>query len=1296
AGVFSHVYLLIILIVMDTAAGREYQEGGKLQMNWEEGIVTGAEEAIQSSGDQVQDEIYSHQQTIEALQNENYKLKIQNTVSSSNSKTVIEKYKAKIQEFQGAVNQRDQMIGKLQTRLAECIQNQDDLQADVLQQTETSAREIETLKMQLKETTDSLLNKNWSSGISQHEHLQLKNKLIYIQQNRAQDQQMLEQLTRQLSQKNEEYGHLECQYKHVLQKSQEIKSNADKLGCELNENKDIIEKLKEENSGLKTRMQQLENRQDAELQELSSKWYKEREMMEDQCKRKEDDLLKLQNENKALENNLNAAEKMAEDKLKEVEEETQRIIQREQIAKEKSSYEIQNLMKQLQEITMELTHTKENHRVQLATTEEQFEKQLTAKKQQMSEIHHEELLKIKSSHNSELSQLTHQIDALEKTQKEDHASLIKNLNSLNNLNLSLKEQLEGEKVKLKNLERLVHELSTEKEQLKVVVEGSKGREKDLQLSLKQECANRNAFQQKIEELNRKYVEVENMAENFKREIVVLNENLKVEAEKRSSVENRLALELQNVNNLSEEKANLENKLETINCQMKIMSDELLKSKDSKENLNLQYQETLQRYMEIELELNKCEKLVEEYELTCERLQSKIEFWDRERESLVDELKHCIKVMKTEIPVIEIEVKSSLEQKDEIYHLRCENEQLIKRCDELAQYEQECQILQENLSQMYSALEEAENKNKNIDELREKYLALFEQCQSVEIKRKRIEEDCEEKCECLNEKLRSLDSKLAAASGLTGKFQEISDHNMSVEQKLHNVVLKLKEAEDNAGFLEGALMSATLEKDTLVSELKQARIAHDSMEREKNECETDRDRMLEEYKMMKAELASTLLALDREVQLSTHRRLTSDVGVSVSTSTSFETNAGHGGSFTNDNHHLEGHADKDVVKEFNISAKITLKPQENEEKLDTCCEDKIYNLEKENKELLNEIEKLKSKVHDQHFGVKSLENEKSKLKRRLGELETEKVKIREKLEEYQKEISKKMDLQKQLDELKLTVHLTEDHLKKQEDEMNLLKKSLEAIVLIDKPDCTEKLKEIVNNIEISAVKDKSMNSFNCSNYWKTFVSCQSEELQCMCEELNKYLSEYSDLLQYSDKLHEEKLQHELENICLKVEVEKLKHLKSAVGGSPSKEFEPAFCEAKPNIEDESEFLRVQRELLKYKHENEKLHLQMKNHKTLLRLEKLHIQSSRINSEKETDISLDTREMVMAFVGMELEKLVEDWECQMKTDSTLVDFISAQTLKVCEIIRKLPDSLGESSDGETYVEAAMKLIRQAVIK
>ncbi|XP_069957077.1 A-kinase anchor protein 9 isoform X3 [Cherax quadricarinatus] len=201
---------------------------------------------------------------------------------------------------------------------------------------------------------------------------------------------------------------------------------------------------------------------------------------------------------------------------------------------------------------------------------------------------------------------------------------------------------------------------------------------------------------------------------------------------------------------------------------------------------------------------------------------------------------------------------------------------------------------------------------------------------------------------------------------------------------------------------------------------------------------------------------------------------------------------------------------------------------------------------------------------------------------------------------------------------------------------------------------------------------------------------------MCEELNKYLSEYSDLLQYSDKLHEEKLQHELENICLKVEVEKLKHLKSAVGGSPSKEFEPAFCEAKPNIEDESEFLRVQRELLKYKHENEKLHLQMKNHKTLLRLEKLHIQSSRINSEKETDISLDTREMVMAFVGMELEKLVEDWECQMKTDSTLVDFISAQTLKVCEIIRKLPDSLGESSDGETYVEAAMKLIRQAVIK
>lgn len=88
-----------------------------------------------------------------------------------------------ILEFQSALNTRDEMIGQLQTRLAECIQQQDELQAVNLQQTESLTHQIETLKLQLKETTDSLNSTNWLSGVNPREHLQLKNKVgCYVHQ----------------------------------------------------------------------------------------------------------------------------------------------------------------------------------------------------------------------------------------------------------------------------------------------------------------------------------------------------------------------------------------------------------------------------------------------------------------------------------------------------------------------------------------------------------------------------------------------------------------------------------------------------------------------------------------------------------------------------------------------------------------------------------------------------------------------------------------------------------------------------------------------------------------------------------------------------------------------------------------------------------------------------------------------------------------------------------------------------------------------------------------------------------
>ncbi|XP_045593928.1 A-kinase anchor protein 9 isoform X3 [Procambarus clarkii] len=1096
------------------APGLPHQLGG------EENNPIHPDAAVQSPGDKLQDKIDAKQQTIEALQHENYKLRLQSTVSSSEKKEIIEQYNAKIQEFQSALNQRDQMIGKLQTRLAECIQNQDDKEAEYLEQVETHRRQVENLNLQLKKTTDSLLNKDWSS-----EHLQLQNK-------------------------------------------------------------------------------------------------------------------------------------------------------------------IQILMKQLQEVTTELARNNEKHQIELTTVQQQFEQQLTIVKQQISERHNEELSRIKSSHDYELSQVTQQIDALEKAQKEDHTSLIENLNSLSNLNISLKEQLEGEKVKLKTLECSLLELRNEKELLKVEVEHSKEREKDLHLRVKQECDTRNVIQQTFEELKTKYGELQNVLDISKEEAMTLNANLKVEVEKRNNVEKQLAVELQNVKNLSEEKLNLENKLENINSQMNVMSKELLQSKASKENLNADYQKTLKIYNEILCEHDECKRLVVEHEVICKDLQEEKQLWVAEKSILADELRQCTEMLKIEESKVENEIKSKIELEKEISILKGDNEKLTKRCDELAQHEQDNKILTEKLLQMHSDLKEAENKSVNADALREKYLALVERWQSVESNNEKIEEQCKEKCECLNKTLQSLDSKLEAASGITVRFQEIG-YNKSV-------VEKLKEAENNISFLEEALKNTSLEKEALVSDLMQTRIARDSMEREKNECETDRDRMLEQYKMMKAELASAQLALDREFQLSTHRRLTSDIGLSVSTSSILEPNAIEGESNTDSGNNLEGHARKEMsvdVKEFNISTIIRLKPSEKIENSSKFWEDKIHNLEKENKELLNEIEQLKTKIHDQHFSVKSLENEKLKLRSRLNELESEKVKFRAEQEDYQRNISEKMNLQRQLDELKLTVHLTEDNLKKQEEEMNLLQKSLKAIILRGNCDSSEKLKDVVNNLDILIVKPKSNESQNCSRFLKSCVSRQSEELQCMCEELKKYMSQLLDVLQQSDKLNEEKMIIELENFALKAEVKKLKYLKSVE--ICKEDIDDKFGDITTSTGDKEDW-KVERELHKYKHENWKLRLQVEKHKVLFRLEKLHLQSSLINSQKDIDLPVDIREMVTTYVGMELEKLIEEWEDQIKNDPSLTDFISAQICKVCDIIRKLPGTLVESSDGGAYVKAAMKLIQQAVIK
>lgn len=833
-----------------------------------------------------------------------------------------------------------------------------------------------------------------------------------------------------------------------------------------------------------------------------------------------------------------------------------------------------------------------------------------------SDSHSEELSRIKASHESELAQLTQQIDALEKAQKEDQAQF-ENLISVSKLNISLKEQLEGQKEKIQTLECSLDEVRKKNEELRSELEIIREGKRDLELRLKQELDTNDGFKQKLEEQIRKNMEVESMVENLKKEALRLNEVLKVETENRFTVENKLAMELQNMKDLSEEKKSLEEKLEKISNQISVMSNELAQSKASKEELNFQFQKTQQRYNEIVCEVDSSKKIIQELELICEEHVKEKQIWITEKEKLTGELKECIIILKDKITEFEKETKIICELRKEISLLKKDKQELSKRCDELVQFEQQCQTLTEELALVHSDLKKLKAKHDSIDKLRERYLTLIEHYNSGESKRKEMEEECKQKCESLNDSLKSLDSKLAAASSLTGEYQEISHHNVSLEKKFHDVIQKLKEAEENTSRLEEALMKANLDNEALVSELEQAKIARDSMEKEKNECETERDRMLEQYKMMKAELASTLLALDREVQLSTHQKLTSDIGISVSTSTSLELNANQKEANVSVNEqHPEGLAEKDVVvsQEGSVSTKVDVNSHVSIEG-DKLWEDKISNLEKKNKELLNEIEKLKTKVHHQNFGIKSLENEKSTLRRRISELESEKAKLRADQEKYQKEICEKVELHQQLEELKLRIHVTEDNLKRQEEEMDRLRKTLKAIIQGDSSGSPEKFKEIVKTIETSAIKSKSGESLNCTSYLKNYLSNQSEELQCMCEELKKYLCELLELLHHSDLLYEEKLQIEMENIALKVEVEKLTYFQSnfELNEAKSVETEHTSNEVKKKANGDIEEHAIKRELQKYRYENEKLRLSMEKNKILLKLENLRMQSSRLNSQ-----------------------------------------------------------------------------------
>ncbi|XP_047489418.1 COP1-interactive protein 1-like isoform X3 [Penaeus chinensis] len=1192
---------------------------------------------------QLQEEVQTKDLAIQALQFENQKLKQQQQASPQNvspvEKKVLDQYKLKIMEYQSALNQRDQVIGTLQTRLAELVQQRDEALTDAAQQTENFGREVETLKLQLQEATDAL-SKKWVTGVNPREHLVLKNKLIAVQQTIDQDRQFLEEVTRQLTEKADRCNLVEHKYKQCLQKYKQL---------------------------------QMEN------EDLKSK-----------NKIGEGNLAHLEEEKKKVE------EKLAEA--------NERIATLSKEQKQTVS-EIQNLMGKLQDVTVEFQAAKEEQERQLAAADERLGGEITLIKQKISEQHSEEISKLKEAHETELATVNEQINALEKMQQEDHAKLVENLEAERNkvqiLESTLRDMTKKNEDKLSELEQEQEKRQKVEEQLKVELE--KGRDllakndmlnKELEkkdevlaenesfkgelnvqlLDVQKECddvkKNFEEYQGQHKNLKLKYEELVLEKENWIQEKASFNAELrhferlnaevsklenevkmKVEMEKELLVCKNAQVDLQKKCSVLEpyekmnadlqgeiEKKDLELlKLKQECDQMSAISKELAQSKAEKEELNTQIQDIQQKYNSAAEKLSELEGEHKNLQSKCKELQEEKEHWLKEKESLNKEIEYIGK-LNVEVNKLQEELKIKLELEKEVIILRDTHKTLQNRVADLELCEERNLGLQADL----------EKKELELREMKDKYLSMQEEYELFE------------QIDWLS------DEELLEERGV----------NLSIKKKVKELVNKLKETDQNLHSMEVAMKDASLEKEALLSEVEQLRKTCDSMERHKNETEAEFEKMMDQYKMMEAELVDTRLALDREVQLATHQRITSDVGASVSAS--LEDRAAQTSSVTSgtypmsgDNHSEQGDTDTAIISQeeqpFGLKGK----------KESASWKEKYFSLEKSKKECENEIEKLKVKSHDQYFAIQSLENIKSKLSRRIEEMEMEKKAWRENQREFQELQVEKMQYQVLIKEMEFVIAGAEDKLKQAEENMNQLRMNVQNLVKLHSAENPEFSQKVINCLGLITTK---LPAKSVKEYVKFEYEVKIEELHIIQEDYRKCLSNLQDVLHHADTLHKEKLDSHLENAFLKSEIQKLK--------------------MSPEMKEKEEILpecgNSETADLMLKQENERLKIALNQQQVRCRLEKLQYRSPRLQSQEEQGSARKERKLFKTHFGNHFKQILQDWEDKAKCDPSLANFISTESYRVHNILKGLDEVGDDSPTSHVYMETAIQFIRDAVVK
>ncbi|MPC58340.1 hypothetical protein E2C01_052340 [Portunus trituberculatus] len=804
--------------------------------------------------------------------------------------------------------------------------------------------------------------------------------------------------------------------------------------------------------------------------------------------------------------------------------------------------------------------------------------------------HGSELASLREQHASEMTGMTLQVESLEKSHREEHHKLVEHLTHLSN---SLGAQLEEEKGKVLGLQREKEEWEVHKKEL----EAESEERENLRRSLNEQITVREDLQEKLRQQFGRQLEEERKMENLQNVSESLSEDLKAENEKRKIVEGKLEEEMKNARKWFEEKTALEVNQKQVVLQLQVAEEELAKAVASsiiwsKDKQNLSYEidalctekkcwsqkeellskkneslnaenkdlteqnKNLGNEKEHLLEQNRSlsnekEVLTEEREILMKQVQdlttereSVVQLMEEVRslgevveagqverkrledvcaskeaelEQLKEKYTQTLASKESDFKELEESYKKKLLSKDiELQELE-ENfkekfslkEKEIKELEEMyekkcSQKDNELQELLERIALKESELEELKKKDRKMEILHENCLGLLEHLQSGEEERKKIEEECEDKCEMLNTVLRKVDVKLCEATSLVSKQRVSAGEKMQRAGPRSN----LEEAP---------------------SKLRESETPHISMDRSKCEREMESCKLLEELHYVKEKLE-----------------------------------AGKKN-------------EEDLTKQLTLS-------------------------EKEKKQLANEAEVMRQKIHDQHFTITSLQNEKSRLGQHIMQLEGERSSLRAEESRHQKY---KLNMQKELSTLKAEVTTQKQKIKLLQEEMKRFNQAFAALTQ-EGIDCPEKLRDTLTTLNCLCSKLESLLSSEKEDdpLWLTAFS---QELQTQWEHYRTTLDNLMDLQQHTDTLLQDKLEADLRNISLSAELDSFKGNITLDESGMDGGLEGKALEEKEDNENEDLMLKSVRE------ENKVLKQCLDNKSLLLRLERLHLSNPKPNFE-----------------------------------------------------------------------------------